>query len=139
MARGFHVEPTYTLHTVDSINNLNGILIERFTLGLTLKLNGTLKYQFSLDYISNIWDYFPWSAISFGSVNDFTGLAEGGAANTSGMESIPAQFMNAGLGWRVSLGDLTPGSIATAALGAYVSSDGALHPVKHQLAPPPDY
>ncbi|HSL84883.1 MAG TPA: RHS repeat-associated core domain-containing protein [Thermoanaerobaculia bacterium] len=69
---------------------------------------GGLSYQLGLVYSGNVWDYEL--------VRDVTGYDY--------LKAVPRRLSNAGLGWRVSLGELDMG---------YLSPDGAAHPFSSSL------
>jgi YD repeat-containing protein len=108
--RGFHPGRVYSVHGIDSVNQFNGNLNVRIPLGKTRSVSDKLSYQFVLTYNSKVWRHH---------------------INTNGeVEGTPLQF-NAGLGWHLSLGQLSrngdPDSDMQTGRWTYKSPDGAVH------------
>ncbi len=101
----------------DNVNLFNGSLNLTVPLGGTYPVSDTLSYSFVLRYNSNIWDFNEWWDNTNGEVV---------------VQAHPAFFSNAGLGWRLSLGELLPpgeplvtGNPAYA--WVYLAPDGSSH------------
>ena len=91
--RGFSPERAYQQGDLDSINLFNGNLTVTLPLGQAYGGNGSLSYSLSLVYNSNVWD---WSYVKkINDVNFYPG-------------ALASADSNAGLGWRLSLGELLP-------------------------------
>jgi len=88
-SRGFAADGMYQSHGVDNVNAFNGNLLVTIPLGRTYTAGDHLQYGFTLTYNSAIWDYEK--------------RHDGGLVRT---ETVPARLANAGLGWRVTLGEL---------------------------------
>lgn len=96
--RGIDPASTYATGEVDNINPFNGNLALTIPLGQAYTFPSGLSYSFSLSYNSGAWD----SLVISGSAAEHPG--------TSVMVSMasPMGDGNAGLGWKISLGDLYP-------------------------------
>ncbi|MDY7094541.1 MAG: hypothetical protein SX243_16340, partial [Acidobacteriota bacterium] len=91
--RGFSPERAYQQEDLDSINLFNGNLTVTIPIGQAYQGNGSLSYSLNLVYNSNVWD---WSYVKkIGDVNRYPG-------------ALASADSNAGLGWRLSLGELLP-------------------------------
>jgi RHS repeat-associated protein len=104
--RGFAPEKLYQFENVDSINTFNGNLSLTIPIGQTFRV-GTLSWGLKVTYNSKIWDLYSDSqGVPFAelSPND-----------------------NAGVGWRLSLGQLTHSPINSPNAWVYTSEDGAEH------------
>ncbi len=110
-ARGFATSNTFQTTGIDNVNLFNGNLVITIPLGQSYPLGGGLSYGLTLVYNSHLWDFREEE--SFGQV--YT-------------RADPVRRSNAGLGWRLSLGELS--SIAdplSECLGCYTGPDGADH------------
>ena len=130
LERGFAPDKIYRVGDVDSVNPFNGNLIVSLPLGPTYPVGGDLKYGLTLTYNSMLWDYYmapddthplcdskgPEAPIDPPGENDCVNLV-----------AEPTPLTNAGLGWRLSLGDLLaqgqPGN--TVPTWLYVAPDGS--------------
>lgn len=115
---GFRPEGVYDLQGIDQISLFNGGLTLSIPIGLRYPVNGGFSYQLTLQYSSAAWDGVP--------VECSPGQTEGCA------DVYPKPTTNAGLGWRVSLGELVPlphPEFPTSLVPrwAYVSPDGTEH------------
>ena len=93
-AHGFSADHVYSVHDVDTVNAFNGNMIIRIPIGPVFKVNGSLSYGLSLTYNSHCWRFVVdpppcCSEAAIGSVVAF-----------------PTGSDNAGLGWKLSLGEL---------------------------------
>jgi len=130
LARGFKPNSVFQQNEFDTVNTFNGNLMINVPLGLTYKSNGTLSYQFSLNYNSHIWDMYDHQSVQ-GTIPNFVYWGyyrlqcpswshlchvddDLGTPVVSGIESVP--HGNAGIGWMFSLGTYDG--------QAYTSQDG---------------
>jgi RHS repeat-associated protein len=63
LARGFKPNAVFQFNEFDSVNTFNGNLVLTVPLGPAYKSNGTLAYQFSLNYNSHVWDLYYYEGI----------------------------------------------------------------------------
>lgn len=116
--RGFAAEKSFQIGDVDHVNLFSGSLTLTIPLaggsGGTYPVSESFDYALTLTYSSNVWD--------FREVNGFT-------------ESWPVKGSNAGVGWRLHLGDLLDLGDPDNFNGkwVYVSADGAEHLLFHTL------
>lgn len=107
--RGFQAEKAFHVGDFDTVNLFNGNLVLTIPIGGSYPVGGGLSYGLTLIYNSNAWDY------------------EQTASNLT--QAIPNRRSNAGMGWRLSLGDLLeptdPANETTR--WVYVGADGAEH------------
>ncbi len=68
LARGFKPNTVFQQNEFDAVNAFNGNLMMNIPLGPEYKSNGTLSYQFSLNYNSHVWDLHYYESISYGTV-----------------------------------------------------------------------
>jgi RHS repeat-associated protein len=128
-SRGFSPDQAYHVHGIDTVNDLTGNLDVTIPIGPTFKTNGSLTYAFSLRYHSNFWDYEEY----FGS----DGRPPGGVPTHwdrhPPLDAFPMLDLNAGLGWRLSVG----GHPKRHPLGVYkdnfVTDSGAEHDLLTKL------
>ncbi|HSL81274.1 MAG TPA: hypothetical protein VLF66_00775, partial [Thermoanaerobaculia bacterium] len=106
---GFQAERLYQLGNLDSVNLFNGNLTVQIPVGQAYGTGGDFSYQLVLTYTGNVWEYETLQ-------NPVDGHDK--------LMAVPRRSSNAGLGWRLSLGDLEDG---------YRSPDGAAHPLGSQL------
>jgi hypothetical protein len=92
VAIGLSPDKSYQIGDVDNVNLFNGALTVTLPLGPSYPLGGNLSYQLTLVRNSN-----PWFVLQ---TTDSTG--------TIYNESLPSTCSNAGLGWRLSFGELDP-------------------------------
>lgn len=98
---------------IDSIDPFNGHLALAIPLGNAYPVSGSLSYGLTLVYNGNVWD----SQERSDGFNLYT-------------QSIPSRRSNAGLGWLVSLGRLSPPSGDpgnTSGRWMYIGPDGSEH------------
>jgi hypothetical protein len=88
---GFPVDQAFQVGDVDSVNLFNGTLVLTIPIGITYPVGGGLSYGFRLVYNSNPW-YFQEIVSNDGSVT----------------QALPNPCSNAGLGWRLSFGRISP-------------------------------
>jgi YD repeat-containing protein len=114
--RGFAADKVYQFGGIDSVNLFNGGVTLTIPLGQTYPVGGSLSYQWLLVYNSKVWDY------------DITYNAEV-QGDPEITEAIPVRESNAGLGWRVSQGELwdTDHIVGQTSLMTYLGADGAQH------------
>jgi RHS repeat-associated protein len=107
--RGFQAEKAFHVGDFDTVNLFNGNLVLTIPIGGSYPVGGGLSYGLTLIYNSNAWDF------------------EQTASETT--QAIPSRRSNAGMGWRLSLGqvleDTDPSNETTR--WHYVGSDGAEH------------
>ncbi len=113
LARGFAADSVYDLGDIDSVNLFNGNLNVRIPLGVEYRVGGGFSYRFTLVYNSNVWDF------------ETREIFDGGDGEIILTRALPAAINNAGMGWRVSLGDLVPPWPNT--YWSFVTPDGASH------------
>lgn len=136
VARGFKAEQAYDFHGIDNVNLFNGNLVATIPLGQTYQSNGTLSYAFTLGYNSSLWDWGQWSsleALEIRIVNWYGQHYRRPDADDippalAGAEGYPGLAFNAGLGFRLSLGDLVPNLLEDGTpMLSYVGADGQRH------------
>ena len=88
---GFPVEQVFQVGEIDNVNLFNGALTLTIPIGPTYPVGGGFSYGLKLIYNANPWRYDT----VFLNNDPFT-------------QGIPSECSNAGLGWRVSLGQLDP-------------------------------
>ncbi len=116
-ARGLSATTAYLVGDIDSVNLYNGNLTVSLPLGGSYPVGGALSYGLVLHHNSGVW------------------TLDGGMAcpqynEDSPTDANPDVFHNAGLGWRLSLGDLYPPSTPQyndSVYWLYVGADGAKH------------
>ena len=121
--RGFAADKIYQFSDLDQVSFLDGALSLTIPVGGAYPLSERLAYGLTLTYGSKIWE-FDESA--------------GGPGNPA-VRSVPRALDNAGMGWRVSLGQLlSPDhpSNDDAQLWKYASPSGGLHTLYAQLHQP---
>jgi RHS repeat-associated protein len=138
--RGFKAGAQYDFHDVDAINQFNGNLTARIPLGQRYTTNGTLAYQFTLSYNSNLWDWIIYDGgpSGFNHVREMTytnqySREDDAPSAMDGRESFPARRAHAGIGWTASLGELQETVANLRYSYEYVSEDGAGHPFYDSL------
>jgi YD repeat-containing protein len=114
VAKGFAVDKSYQMNTVDQISTFNGNLSVGLPIGPRFTVSSTLSYQFYLTYNGNVWDFETTSAL--------IPVNPPGNQDEIFVEygTIDARRNNAGMGWRLSLGGYF-------SEGVYHSADGAEH------------
>ncbi len=111
--RGFDPEKLYQFGEIDSVDLQGGSVSITLPIGQRYPVSEKFSYGLSLVYSSNVWDY------------------AGGGPNE--VRAVPDRLANAGLSWRVSLGELFhPDDLVNPTRGrtshwAYVGPDGGTH------------
>jgi YD repeat-containing protein len=117
-ARGLSATTAYLVGDIDSVNLYNGNLTISLPLGGSYPVGGALSYGLALHYNSGVWTLDG-------------GMACPQFGQTSTVDANPDLFHDAGLGWRLSLGELyppgTPPYNDSTAAWLYVGADGAKH------------
>src|SRR5215218_4554735 len=85
--RGFQAEKAFHVGDFDTVNLFNGNLVLTIPIGGSYPVSGGLAYGLTLAYNSNVWDFQQ------DDVNVYT-------------QALPNRRSNAGLGWRLSMGEL---------------------------------
>jgi hypothetical protein len=96
-AGGFPVDQSFHVGDIDSVNLFNGVLTVTIPIGPSYPVNGGFSYSLKLVANSS-----PFIFQSVHSPNPLTGV------DTVYIQTNPNPCSNAGLGWRVSLGRLSP-------------------------------
>jgi hypothetical protein len=112
IARGFSADKAYDSGLVDSVDLYSGALSLSIPIGSTYPVNASLSYGLALYYNSKVWDYEDvWTN------------------NVEHLQALPDRSSNAGLGFRLSFGELlAPSSpLNETARWVYVSADGGQH------------
>jgi RHS repeat-associated protein len=114
--RGFQAEKAFHLGDFDTVNLFNGNLVLTLPIGGTYPVGGNLSYGLTLVYNSNVWDF----------QEDELGIYR---------QALPNRRSNAGLGWRLSLGELLDPGFGENDIGlwTYVGADGAEHSFRATL------
>jgi RHS repeat-associated protein len=121
LTRGARTDQAFEAGELDSVNRLNGNLQVTIPLGAAYPLGGGLRYGLSLVYDGRNWDYSEYT---------YNG-------NTR-IQAKPAARSNAGLGWVISLGQLTNPALTNSFRWQYLSPDGSEHvfyDTLHELVP----
>ncbi|HVF58782.1 MAG TPA: RHS repeat-associated core domain-containing protein [Thermoanaerobaculia bacterium] len=123
--RGFKADQVYQgMGDLDHVNLFNGNLTITIPVGQTYRVGGRLEYGLTLVWTGNVWD-----------VRDRLDPVQGEVTRF-----IPSERFNAGLGWRLSLGQLLlpfqPGNPNPG--HAWVGPDGAEHVFHEKLHPSDD-
>ncbi|MEM7050148.1 MAG: RHS repeat-associated core domain-containing protein [Acidobacteriota bacterium] len=129
--RGFTPDNVYEIGEIDQVSLFNGNLTVTLPLGPEYQVGGGFTYRFALVYNSGIWDYSydqqcavnlpPWT---------WSGHKRDQGVNACSTVVAPAWQSNAGLGWRLSLGELLPPWVAgnlDSGNWMYIDSSGAEH------------
>lgn len=103
-ARGFVPGKVYDFGDFDSVNAFNGNLIVQLPIGPRYPVGPDFDFGLTLTYNSQPWDFTNYSIIWTGAPTWF-GLGDSSGPDTVS-EGHPADLNNAGLGWRVSMGEL---------------------------------
>jgi len=125
--KGFNPEGVYHMNGLDNVNAFNGNLTLSIPIGQEYSLGGGVTYQLRLYANGNLWDTEQRIDLE----DDLPQLdipdcrQPGTAIATPCTHAFPDRRSNAGLGWRLSLGELTTGEANTSF--AYVSPDGSEH------------
>src|SRR4029077_1618036 len=92
VASGISPDKSFQFGDVDNVNSFNGNLTLTLPLGMSYPVNGGFSYQLQLVHNSNPWFFFEM-------------IDSDTVTRTEGM---PSPCANAGIGWRVSFGELDP-------------------------------
>ncbi|HJQ39290.1 MAG TPA: RHS repeat-associated core domain-containing protein [Thermoanaerobaculia bacterium] len=146
LRRGFNPDGVYAFDGVDSVDVFTGNLTVNIPLGQEYRSSGTLAYRFGLVYNANFWDYLTQRTTNFAGQTEmraqrYTSLKEfetDSASISEGHEALPARINNAGIGWRVSLGDLRGGFVPGGVVIEYVDESGSEHQFFRTLHPGAD-
>ena len=93
LQRGFNADSVYQTGEIDQVSLFNGNLSVTLPVGGSYEGNGDLSYGLHLVYNSTVWD---WSYVKkINDPNQYPG-------------ALASADSNAGLGWRLSLGELLP-------------------------------
>ena len=125
--RGFAEDKVYAYSGIDSISQMNGNVILTIPIGLTLPVGGGFSYGLTLYYNSKVWDFERHDTDGTGCFPRPTP----GCDYT--IEALPSRRSTAGLGFRLSLGELIHPTHETneSERWLYVAPDGSerkLHP-----------
>ncbi len=128
-APGFRPEGVYDFAGIDQVGIFQGALSVSIPLGLEFPIDGGLSYRLAARYSSSLW-------------NSHTYPDPCTTPSECPNEMQPKSVHNAGLGWRVSLGNLFPPANFFNQTGhwSYVSENGSehvLYPTLH-LSDPED-
>jgi RHS repeat-associated protein len=110
-ALGFQPGKSFQMGDYDTVNLFNGNLTVNLPLGPTFTPGGNLSYSFHLIYNGNAW----------------------AMQGETPPEAVPNRFSNAGLGWKMTLGELVaprdPAArdVSTGGNWVYIASDGSEH------------
>ena len=105
-------DKVFQVGDLDNVNLFNGNLVVTIPIGGSYPVGGGLSYSLTLVYNSNAWDY---ESVVYG--------------NDVYTQALPDRRSNAGLGWRLSLGELLAPADPSNECGpwCYVGPDGAEH------------
>lgn len=120
--RGLNAE-SYESDTIDDINLFNGNLTLTIPIGKTYSAGGALNYSLNLYYNSNVWHFRS---------------AEDPVLRTLVPQAVPDPRSNAGLGWRLSFGELyapRTNDFNEDIYWLYVAPDGSEHRFYDELHP----
>lgn len=108
--RGFQAEKAFHVGDFDTVNLFNGNLVLTIPIGGSYPVSSALSYGLTLAYNSNVWDY----------QEDDNGVYN---------QALPNRHSNAGLGWRLSLGELLEplDPQNDNGLWVFIGADGAEH------------
>jgi hypothetical protein len=114
--RGFQAEKAFHIGDFDTVNLFNGNLILTIPIGGSYPVSGSLSYGLTLTYNSNAWDFRE----------DATGVYT---------QALPNRRSNAGMGWRLSLGELLDPYYSENDVGlwTYLGADGGEHSFRDSL------
>lgn len=108
---GLSPEAVYETAGLQAVDVFNGRLRLAIPIGIEYPVSETLSYRLSLVYNSRVWD--------------FSEAEDGGSFY---VRSDPSRWSNAGLGWRLSLGELEERpDLLSPQTWQYVDRDGAVH------------
>ncbi|KDA53241.1 hypothetical protein EG19_07075 [Thermoanaerobaculum aquaticum] len=124
---GFKPEQAYQVGEIDSVDLFNGTVSLQIPIGQSYPLNAGMSYGLSVSYNSKVWEY---------GIQIFS-TCQPPYDDVSVPQAFPSRRSNAGLGFRLSLGDLNPPWTSRNAWAqwVYVSPDGAEHRFYQTLLP----
>lgn len=136
LGRGFDPTKLYSGSEIDQVNTFNGNLSLTLPLGPAYTADGGFSYQFRLSYNSSAWDFQE----TYRPPNPFPGEPE---CNQVAMVAHPMPDANAGLGWKLSFGELYYPRSAWEELNVnrdvsrylFVTPDGSRHHFQQQIHP----
>ncbi|HSL81717.1 MAG TPA: hypothetical protein VLF66_03020 [Thermoanaerobaculia bacterium] len=109
-AEGFQAERLYQLGELDSVALFNGGLTVQLPLGGSYPVGAGFSYGLTLTYTGNVWDYETVQ----------------GPSGFDYIMAFPRRSSNAGLGWKLTLGE-------DSEEGGYRTPDGSIHPFSEKL------
>lgn len=120
--RGFKPERSFEVGDIDQVHLFNGGLTVTIPIGQRYTVGGELSYGLTLTYTSQIWDYIS---------------AHYPPADDTQTQAHPVRGANAGLGWRLSLGEYWDQNVTGPGRcgDCYIAPDGARHPFYTTLHP----
>jgi YD repeat-containing protein len=132
--RGMTPGKSYLLGDLDTINTFNGNLNIALPLGPTFHVGGNVSYALAVRYGGN-----PWEMATH---DKMVSIGGGWLAPRTFLYAYPARGNNAGMGWRLSLGELFPngkGYPYETSEAVYVAPDGGEHVFTGALHPSEAY
>ena len=111
--KGFASDASFQVGDIDNVNLFNGNLVLNIPIGQAYSMSESFDYRLQLTYNSKLWDFYE-DCIG---VNCYD-------------RAVPDKGSNAGLGWRLSLGELIPPDTRPAnpqPRWLYVTADGGEH------------
>lgn len=115
--RGFAPEKLYEYGGIEHVNEFSGNLLLTIPIGSSYPINGGLSYSLTLVYNAKLWDLYSGQVVPNGEPVAFA-------------ELNPED--NAGIGWRLTLGQLLYTSDPGNASGlSYAGPDGGEHSFTH--------
>ncbi|HWW60716.1 MAG TPA: hypothetical protein VN181_05050, partial [Thermoanaerobaculia bacterium] len=107
-AKGFSADKVFEFNDVDHINTFNGSLNVVLPLGQKYQVSGGLAYQFVLTYSGNNWETLDtWDTFTDPNTNETTPVLKN-YDYPVGTWEVGARRRSAGLGWRLSFGNISP-------------------------------
>ncbi|HJQ40382.1 MAG TPA: RHS repeat-associated core domain-containing protein [Thermoanaerobaculia bacterium] len=132
-ATGFKADSALAVGEFDAVNIYNGNLTVTVPIGPVYKTNGLVRYQLTLHYQTNFWDFIEYSTasspIGVKTPEAFNPILWADPPATGGFAgSEPRPEGVAGVGWYLGLGDLIEGQGSERFPGgAYRDETGAIH------------
>ena len=118
---GFSPQASFQLGDIDHVNLFNGNLVVTIPIGPTYPVAGGFSYKLTLVHNSNPWNF----------VDRLDSIT-----NKTYQEASPSPCSNAGLGWRLSFGEINPPCTATdAPAQLYEDGSGTDHVFSPTLHP----
>ncbi len=126
LQRGFTPESSYEIGEIDAVNLFNGSLTLTIPIGQRYPVSGQLSYGLTLVYNSGLWDYpIRIDDLKIGCDDPEP------TQDCWAIAAEPSVSSNAGLGWRLSLGELIREGTwpNTGGVGKwmYIAPDGSRH------------